>query len=68
MHVCSLFPRDMMGLGFSASWPEALESMTGSGEMSAESFIKYFLPLYDFLDQDNKANGECIGWGGNFKF
>ena len=21
-----------MGLGFSASWPEALESMTGSGE------------------------------------
>ena len=57
--------RDMMALGFSKSWPEALEQMTGSPEMSAQSFIKYFLPLYDFLDEQNKANGECIGWGGN---
>ena len=54
----------MMHLGFSKSWPEALESMTGTPEMSATSFIKYFLPLYDFLDQENKANGECVGWGG----
>ena len=41
----------MMHLGFSKSWPEALEGMTGTPEMSAKSFIKYFLPLYDFLDQ-----------------
>ena len=54
----------MMGLGFSKSWPEALEMMTGSPEMTAQSFIKYFLPLYEFLDNENKANGECIGWGG----
>ena len=53
-----------MGLGFSKSWPEALEMMTGSPEMTAQSFIKYFLPLYEFLDNENKANGECIGWGG----
>jgi hypothetical protein len=41
----------MMHLGFSKSWPEALEGMTGTPEMSAKSFIKYFLPLYDFLDE-----------------
>ena len=57
------FSRNMMSLGFSKSWPEALESMTGSPEMSARSFIKYFLPLYQYLEQENSANGECIGWG-----
>ena len=56
--------RELMQLGFSKSWPEALEAMTGTKEMSAESFIKYFLPLYDFLVQEN--NGECIGWSGTF--
>jgi peptidyl-dipeptidase A len=53
----------MMSLGFSKSWPEALKSMTGSPEMSARSFIKYFLPLYKYLKQENSANDECIGWG-----
>jgi peptidyl-dipeptidase A len=56
----------MMRLGFSRPWPEALEGMTGSGEMSAGSFIKYFLPLYDFLAQENDNNNECIGWGGKY--
>ena len=54
--------RDLMQLGFSKPWPEALEAMTGTKEMSADSFIKYFLPLYDFLAGENE--GECIGWAG----
>ncbi len=51
LYRSTLLHRDMMHLGFSKSWPEALEGMTGTPEMSAKSFIKYFLPLYDFLDQ-----------------
>ncbi len=56
--------RDMMQNGFSKSWPQVLEDMTGTPEMSASSFLKYFLPLYDFLAQENAKNGECVGWGG----
>jgi peptidyl-dipeptidase A len=66
--IVNIDPRDMMHLGFSKSWPEALETMTGTPEMSAKSFITYFLPLYDFLEQENKANGECVGWGGETFF
>lgn len=54
-----------MSLGFSKSWPDALQNMTGSPVMSAESLIKYFLPLYDFLEQENARTNECVGWGGN---
>ncbi len=58
--------RDMMAPGFSKSWPEALEQMTGTSEMSAGSFIKYFLPLYDFLARENAMNKECVGWKGAY--
>ena len=56
--------RDMMQPGFSRSWPEALQAMTGSSKMSARSFLLYFLPLYDFLASENAKSNECIGWGG----
>ena len=55
----------ILQLGFSKPWPEALEAMTGRNDMSAESFIKYFLPLFDFLVEENK--GECIGWSGKWQ-
>ena len=54
--------RELMQLGFSKPWPEALRPMTGSPKMSAESFIKYFLPLYDFLVKENDRNNEVVGW------
>ena len=54
----------MLEPGFSKSWPDALEAMTGSSEMSARSFLTYFLPLYDFLLEENAKTNECIGWGG----
>ena len=55
-----------MADGFSKPWQDALSQMTGSPEMTASSFIKYFTPLYDFLEQENMANGACIGWGGKY--
>ena len=57
--------RELLQLGFSQPWPEALEAMTGRKDMSAESFIKYFLPLFDFLVEENQ--GVCIGWSGKWK-
>ena len=56
--------RDVMAAGFSQPWQVAIEQLTGSPDMSAASFIRYFLPLYDFLEQENANNGVCIGWGG----
>ena len=56
-----------MKLGFSQPWPQTLEAMTGSDRMSAGSFVKNFLPLYDFLEEENGKNGECIGWAGKYK-
>ena len=52
--------------GFSKSWPDALKTMTGSSKMSARSFLTYFLPLYEFLSQENAKTNECIGWGGKY--
>ena len=57
--------KELLQLGFSKPWPEALEAMTGRKDMSAESFIKYFLPLFDFLVEENKE--ECIGWSGKLQ-
>ena len=57
-----------MKLGFSQPWPQTLEAMTGSDRMSAGSFVKYFLPLYDFLEEENGKNGECIGWADSTQF
>ena len=62
--VQCMVTRDVMSAGFSNSWQEAIEQLTGAPVMSAESFIKYFLPLYEFLEQENSAAGLCIGWGG----
>ena len=68
--------RGVMEGGFAKPWQEALQDMTGcrclldinlapsflgSPEMTAASFLKYFSPLYDFLEQENEKAGACIG-------
>ena len=39
---------------------EALETMTGSGEMDASAIIDYFAPLKTWLDEQNKDR--ACGW------
>merc|ERR1712226_215972 len=51
---------DMMKLGSSMPWQDALEAMTGSREMSAEPLVEYFQPLLRWLEDQNE--GEPIGW------
>lgn len=52
--------RDMMALGASRPWPDALEAVTGQRQMDATAIIDYFAPLKTWLDDQNK--GRSCGW------
>ena len=52
--------RDMMALGSSRPWPDALEAVTGQRQMDATAIIDYFAPLKTWLDQQNQ--GRTCGW------
>ncbi len=52
--------QDMLALGISKPWPEALEIMTGKREMDATAILDYFAPLKKWLDEQNA--GAPIGW------
>lgn len=51
---------DMMAMGSSRPWPEALYAATGQREMDASAIADYFAPLKAWLDEQNK--GETVGW------
>ncbi|XP_062983751.1 angiotensin-converting enzyme 2 [Elgaria multicarinata webbii] len=55
--------RDMLALGRSKPWTQALETMTG-GEMrmNATPLLHYFEPLLSWLEKNNKDNNRPIGW------
>ncbi|XP_070531903.1 angiotensin-converting enzyme-like [Ptychodera flava] len=53
---------DMLKLGSSKEWPDALEAVTGSRVMDASAIVEYFQPLMDWLDAKNKEEGNHIGW------
>jgi peptidyl-dipeptidase A len=52
--------QEMMEMGQSRPWPEALEALTGQREMDATAILDYFAPLMTWLNQQN-AGREC-GW------
>jgi hypothetical protein len=51
---------DMLEKGSSQPWPDVLEEITGSRNMTAQPLINYFQPLMDWLVVQNE--GEVIGW------
>jgi len=53
---------DMLSLGSSKIWEDAMEQLTGARIMSSKSLFNYFEPLYEFLKAENEKNGEVIGW------
>ncbi|XP_041468678.1 angiotensin-converting enzyme-like [Lytechinus variegatus] len=53
---------DMLKMGSSRPWPEALKAIIGSEEISAQSLINYFQPLIDYLKEQNAMNGDVVGW------
>ncbi|XP_049548319.1 angiotensin-converting enzyme-like [Anopheles darlingi] len=54
--------KEMLSLGASKPWPDAMEVLTGERKMSADAFLEYFQPLYVWLQAANERNGAHIGW------
>jgi len=68
LHLCSIYGSkaageklaDMMEMGISRPWPEALEVISGTSQMDATAMADYYAPLKEWLDEQN-AGREC-GW------
>lgn len=67
-HDCDIHGHELAGhilksglsLGKSKPWPEVLEILAGTSEMSAGSMRRYFKPLEKWLDEQIKD--EVVGW------
>ena len=53
---------DMLKLGSSLPWPDALEKLTGTRDMSVKPILKFFEPLKTWLEKTNEINGDQPGW------
>jgi peptidyl-dipeptidase A len=53
--------QEMLALGRSKPWQDALEKLTGQRQMDASALLEYFQPLMQWLDEQNRGR-EC-GWG-----
>ncbi|CAG0924185.1 unnamed protein product, partial [Notodromas monacha] len=70
LHDCEIFGseaagdklRTLMSVGRSEHWPDILERMTGSREMSAKPLLNYFAPLRKYLQDYITRNKVIIGW------
>lgn len=68
LHRCSFYGdkavgeklNAMLSMGQSKPWPDALQVMTGTRQMSGKALVEYFAPLKTWLDQQNK--GKPQGW------
>nr|BAM69203.1 hypothetical protein [Lutzomyia ayacuchensis] len=54
--------KEMLQLGSSKPWPDAMEILTGQRKMDASALIEYFRPLSDWLQKKNKELGAHVGW------
>jgi len=52
----------MLEAGRSKPWQETLKAMTGTDQLDAGPMMEYFAPLYEWLKQQNAANGVKVGW------
>ncbi len=46
--------KQMLAMGMSRPWPEALKALTGEDRMDATAILDYFAPLKKWLDEQNK--------------
>ncbi|WP_043318566.1 M2 family metallopeptidase [Microbulbifer sp. HZ11] len=68
LHRCSIFKnkaageklRNMLAMGASKPWPDAMEALTGQRELDASAIADYFQPLMEYLQEQNKDR-QC-GW------
>jgi len=70
LHRCSIYGNkeagrrlnEMLALGASKPWQEALATLTGEKQMDATAIADYFAPLKAWLDEQNKKNNYPVGW------
>jgi peptidyl-dipeptidase A len=70
LHRCSIYGNktagdrlnQMLAMGASKPWPEALETLTGEKQLDATALADYFAPLKTWLDEQNKAKHYPVGW------
>ena len=55
--------KEMLVMGKSRPWKEAMMKMTGQPEMSTKAIREYFEPLEKWLEEQNSAAGVSVGWG-----
>lgn len=68
LHECSIYNNkdagkalgDMLAMGQSKPWPEAMKALTGQSKMDGSAIIDYFAPLNAYLKEQNK--GRQCGW------
>ena len=68
LHRCSIYGNDaagerlqeMLAMGASRPWPDALEAITGERDMDATAILDYFAPLATWLEEQN--SGRQCGW------
>jgi len=68
LHRCSFYGNkevgkrlnQMLAMGASRPWPDALEAFTGTREISGRPMLEYFAPLQAWLEQQNR--GKQCGW------
>ena len=68
LHECSIYGNkvagkklgDLLAMGQSKPWPDAMETMTGQREMDGSAIIDYFAPLNAWLKIENE--GQQCGW------
>lgn len=51
---------EMLALGRSRPWQDALELFTGSRRLDAGALLRYFTPLHAWLKEQNR--GDPVGW------
>uniref|UniRef100_A0A8D3AI04 Angiotensin-converting enzyme n=1 Tax=Scophthalmus maximus TaxID=52904 RepID=A0A8D3AI04_SCOMX len=70
LHTCDIYTSkeagkllgDVMKLGSSKPWPEAMTMITGQPKMSAQPLMQYFQPLIQWLEAENNKNNDIRGW------
>ncbi len=68
LHECSIYGnaeagrrfQEMLAMGASQPWQDALEKLTGTKQMDASAIVDYFQPLMGWLEEQNR--GRQCGW------
>ncbi|XP_030751663.1 angiotensin-converting enzyme-like isoform X2 [Sitophilus oryzae] len=70
LHECDIYQnqaagnvlKQMLAMGSSKPWPEAMEVVTGQRKMDASGILEYFKPLQTWLEEENRKSNAFIGW------